>query len=430
MLPPEPPPPPRPSILEKLHMRLSPLGERFGARINPALGNLRSVIGWLWAHLWSWPFVGAGWVLIYGLGVAAMYGGQHLLACLFYFFGVAYLIGKVVMEARSALNARGQRSTAIIVVGLSGLLMFGLSLKWAVVTKNQIAQERKPKVEGRVSISESRSPSAPVDTVDATVEARGATPSNPTTGKSAEKEKRVVVTELSPFVVLKTVRYMNEGKEVRWTDYGLAAILRIKTRRPESVRRLNVIGDVSVDCSEYERAFIRDGEMVGSYGEECIKRKPFYRISWVAWPSSQVGVIQDEQFVKFVIQQPETLALQIRSAPAADYIGFFSEIGPLSVIEAPKTLTTLPRLSDLVYFTAASDNRLLGPRLKQEVGNGRVKFQVELGSETVPVDPKAIREIRVISAREWDASSLQELFYATDAWNRVEPVSKDPLMKR
>ena len=242
---------------------------------------------------------------------------------------------------------------------------------------------------------------------------------------------RVIAVELAPFVISYVAR---SDKEARGMRYGLAVILRIRTSPPTHVRRLDVVGDVSIGCHEYEMAFIKDGELFGSYEEECLGCKPFRHISWVAWPLPQaVGqTLQGEQFVKFVIKEPENLGMRLigGGASPSDYIGCKSEN------RTPRFLTTVTKLEDLVYFTAVSAavsgseiKRLLGPRLKKEVEDGSVQFRVELGSQNVTIEPTAIHRIRVVSPREWDTAVHQKLFYATDPWNRVAPVTKDPVME-
>lgn len=244
----------------------------------------------------------------------------------------------------------------------------------------------------------------------------------------------VLAAELAPFVISYLERYKVPGGEAKGMRYGLAVILRIRTSPPTHVRRLDVVGDVSISCAEYEMAFIKDGELLGSYGEECVGCKPFRHISWVAWPLPQaVGqTLQGEQFVKFVIKEPENLGMRLigGGASLSDYIGCKSEN------RRPRFLTTVTKLEDLVYFTAMSAavsgseiKRLLGPRLKKGVEDGSVQFRVELGSQSVTIEPTAIHRIRVVSPREWDTAVHQKLFYATDRWNRVAPVTKDPVME-
>ena len=238
--------------------------------------------------------------------------------------------------------------------------------------------------------------------------------------------------ELSPLVIRYLERYRVPGGEAKGMRYGLAAIVRIKMNPSVGVRRLDVVGDIAIDCHEYEMAFIKDGELLGSYGEECVECSPFRHISWVAWPLPQATAqtLQGEQFVKFVIKEPENFGMRLSGAPSSDYIGCKSEN------RRPRYLTTVPRLEDLVSFTAWSAavsgseiKRLLGPRLKKEVEEGSVQFRLEVGPQTIAIPPEAVRRIRIISPRQWDTSLPQELFYATTPWDRVSPVTKDPLME-
>lgn len=224
--------------------------------------------------------------------------------------------------------------------------------------------------------------------------------------------------EMAPFVITHRLYYSNGARQ--GTEYSLSAILRV---RHTHVNRLDVVGEVPVPCDEYLRIVTKDGEFIDAHSKECVEKEPYYNISWVSWPVAQAGDVHNDQFVKFIITKMNHYGLRLSEAPITDYLGFHAS----SV--KPKLLTTVPRLSLLIRFNRTSDDHfeLQQPQFISDIAGGKVQFVVQAGSAQWVLAPKSIRRLRGIDASDWDTSTSQELFYATDDWNRATPVSKDPL---
>jgi hypothetical protein len=233
--------------------------------------------------------------------------------------------------------------------------------------------------------------------------------------------------ELATFVLMDRKRYKISGEEINSIDYGLTAFLRVNNRSTEvlRVKALEIVGDVGVDYDDFSSAFLQEGQSMFALEDDYTRKKPFIRLSWISWPNDE-GKTEagDERFIRFVICEPANFGMIAYSGDRRDYFGF------LDGSRSPSILTTRPAIKNLVYFTAVSNDRkqMLGPRLRDDVASGKVQFRVRSDSKSVTIPPRAIRPIRLVFKNEWEKSLPQELFFATDNWNRVAPVKRDPLM--
>lgn len=131
-----------------------------------------------------------------------------------------------------------------------------------------------------------------------------ARPTAPPSPKMSAKQRKDVVelqTELAPLVLIKPHQYKVGGQDVRGTDYGFVAVLRIRNDGPTTqfVRKLEIYGDVATDCLRYEREFGKDGHQFGYLAQECEDQMPFHRLRLDAYPleGARVESRGDEQFM-------------------------------------------------------------------------------------------------------------------------------------
>ena len=248
----------------------------------------------------------------------------------------------------------------------------------------------------------------------------------PTPPKMSSKQRKHVVelqTELAPLVLIKRHQYKVGGQDVRGTDYGFIAVLRIRNDGPTTqfVRKLEIYGDVAADCVRYEREFGEEGHQLGYLDQECEDRMPFHRLRLDAYPleGARVESGGDEQFIRFVFLQPSNI-VRYQSADPKKYFGFHR--GNVS----PQLLTTAPYLWDLVTFTRVSPdhfNQVGGFKLRPEIQKGEVKFKVTVGSTEMEISPKRVRQVRDVFPPSWEEATSQDLFYGTDGiWNMSNPV--------
>lgn len=83
---------------------------------------------WVLQKLWSWPVVGAGASVVYGLGAAALFGDEYIAAAVLFCLGVIWVAAKTLAWEETAKHARrGTVSTIIIILAAAAI---GGSLSW------------------------------------------------------------------------------------------------------------------------------------------------------------------------------------------------------------------------------------------------------------------------------------------------------------
>jgi hypothetical protein len=94
------------------------------------------------------------------------------------------------------------------------------------------------------------------------------------------------------------------------------------------IRSLQVVGDVPADCASYVSSFFDD--LHGQYTEdflatECAKRRPFFHLSWIAFPVGQSRIeLNDEEFIRFTIS--DSLNVLDFAGNPKNYFGFAQRI--------------------------------------------------------------------------------------------------------
>ena len=96
----------------------------------------QSIFPWLWGHIWIRDIVIAGFGLLYGAGIAAMYSEQYAIAAGFYVVAISYGTAKVLRwEESKQLKQRGLASILILLVAAS---IASGSWKWIDSTRQQV----------------------------------------------------------------------------------------------------------------------------------------------------------------------------------------------------------------------------------------------------------------------------------------------------
>ena len=279
---------------------------------------------------------------------------------------------------------------------------------------------------------------APVAIVESSPDASQPPQSN---GPEVSETLNVSV-KVAPYVIAKRgYQRFADGSEVRWTDYGLGAIVRLYNtgQMPRQISRLDVLGEASIDCGSYDASMgieklDNDPDavvMLGDFIGECEERKPFYELSWVSYPigDNRVEPNGGERFVRFRIMPPVG-TYRVKNGPFSSYVGFASEY------QRPALLTTVPHVFDIIRFTIVGpqDSReLSGPVLRPEVRDGLVFFRVLIGEEGIKISSPEINDIHWTLENRWNELTPQDLFFGSGDpyYDRAFPVpsGRDPAMR-
>jgi hypothetical protein len=225
--------------------------------------------------------------------------------------------------------------------------------------------------------------------------------------------------------LITTIERMHDenGRYMKGGSNDLVGVLRIQQRwgrRVRHVRALRITGDVRADFNSY-LAFLskgNGGESINEIEASYLKRKPFFHLLWVLYPSTPVGVDQDDrEFVKFTISQSKG-AIGFSGNPK-DYFGFES------TNQHPRYPMTSPTWSLLIRFLGTNREDLTGiyPTPGDEVRSGKVKFEVDLDGEMTGIPAQEIKCPWPVSLDQETARTMlsQDLFYAIDNGDRIYP---------
>ena len=100
----------------------------------------------------------------------------------------------------------------------------------------------------------------------------------------------------------------------------------------------------------------------------------------------------------------------------------------------PVFLTTVPNIFSFVVFSR-NENRppgnaiLLGPRLREEIKSGMLKFILKFESGSYIIAPQGIPNPALMSLESWDKQVPQDIYFKNNFWDRAMPMEKDPLIE-
>ena len=126
-----------------------------------------------------------------------------------------------------------------------------------------------------------------------------------------KKDVSALSIELAPRVIHHVLRYKTGVDTGRQNEYGFAAIVRVRNdgKSLQQIKSLEITGDVDAGSS-YEHAFGL-GKTSEEIDIEYAKRKPYLRLSFVAYPIN-INKIEaaGEEFIRFMILDPTKLGTQ------------------------------------------------------------------------------------------------------------------------
>lgn len=109
-------------------------------------------IGWLLAQMWSWPVTGVMTPLIYGAGLAALFGDEYVIASVLCCLAVLWVTLKTVFWEETA--DQEHRIFVQSTIGIVGLLFCVLSVWW-------IQHRRWHEIEASIHVSKPSTPKEP-----------------------------------------------------------------------------------------------------------------------------------------------------------------------------------------------------------------------------------------------------------------------------
>jgi hypothetical protein len=236
--------------------------------------------------------------------------------------------------------------------------------------------------------------------------------------------------QLTPHVLHYVHRYRSEGETIRQNEYGLGFIVRVRNvgEKPEYLKALEIAGDIDADPND--PALGADGKTFDELDTEYGQRKPYYRVSFVAFPIDVKRIEPgSEEYIRFLVLDPthlETRAIT-RGDDGKHYVGFRGE-SPI----APLFLTTVPNIQSFVTFSH-SEHRLPGnaqlfaPRLRKEIKSGELIFRLAFESGSHIIAPQTIPTPALISFESWNKEIPQNIHFRI--WQRFVPITKDPLVE-
>jgi hypothetical protein len=197
--------------------------------------------------------------------------------------------------------------------------------------------------------------------------------------------------------------------------YGVSLIVRLQNNgsKPAYVGGATISGKIYLSYSEYQSRTHMAGDAKPSEEIELEfrHRRPYYLISWSGWISDQKGPLRvepgEERFVRFTFNDPINSGnVAWFSGSIVDHIGFEDTSKP------PKRIIHTPGIQ---YFFKDTPGKLFrhARDLRDEVKNGLVKIEVQVGPKSKIIEPsKLIR--RVVTKAAWDNYPTRKIYFDMD----------------
>lgn len=241
-----------------------------------------------------------------------------------------------------------------------------------------------------------------------------------------------VSVQVAPRVLHYILRFKTGGETMQQNEYGFGLVVRVRNtgEKIERIRSLEITGDITTDPGD--PTFLVEGKTMDEIDAEYGERQPYYRVSFVFFPQNANKIEPgSEEVFRFVALDPTYLSTRVISRGEEDwkYVGFRAKTP-----RAPFILTTVPRIDSFVTFTSfrhavPGNAELLGPRLRNEIKSGTLKFTLRFESGSRDIDPVDIQSPNLILWEYWNKATTQDIFYKNNPWDRVAPVHTDPLVE-
>ena len=252
--------------------------------------------------------------------------------------------------------------------------------------------------------------------------------------RSAKSDSQTNISiQLAPRVLEYVHHFKSDGKTIRQKEYGFGVVVRARNNgnKIERLRALEITGDIAADPNDLD-AFNVDGKSDEELDAEYGRRKPYYRVSFVYYPINLNKIEPgSEEYIKFMPLDPTNLSTSaiVRGAEGSNYIGY-NGADPAP----PVYLTTVPNIRSFVNFSSFIDdapgNSLFrGPRLREEIKSGILKFTLKFESGPYLIAPQRILSPVLMPLERWDRQIPQDIYFKNNPWDRSIPREKDPLIE-
>lgn len=249
------------------------------------------------------------------------------------------------------------------------------------------------------------------------------------------KDQGSLVLKLTPYVVVERLFSKSDNPDIQGTafySFGLVLYAQNNYRMARNIRQIEISGNTPLDFSDYIGARSRDGISMDELEKEFIKRKPYYDLSLVTYPKGGGRIEGDgtERFIQFDLMKPNAYGARFWNLPVQDYVGYKDTPTP------PKKLTTEPNLKDLVTFSRRDPRNFQewqGPKLRKEIADGTIKFDVLVDSTAMTLQPSNINPVRWTLEKSWQQENPANLYFEGEygyAIDRDAIPGHDPAARR
>lgn len=218
----------------------------------------------------------------------------------------------------------------------------------------------------------------------------------------------VEVLEVLPIAVTSEKSILNNKVKVE----GISAIVHLRSgSREVSITALDVQGKVYLNGNEYvgflgSRA---EGRHVNEIEQEILERKPYFHISWSAWPTDSKVPIKlgpyEDRYIRFTFLEPTTFTGMVFDGSWDEYVGFENED------KRPRRTTSRPHLHHFFkQKVVEGGRRVMSFDIRDEVREGWIELQARMGSHSVIIPPTKIKRFESLAERDWETKNPQELF--------------------
>lgn len=197
-------------------------------------------------------------------------------------------------------------------------------------------------------------------------------------------------------------------------EYSLYLLLNVQSKsRNVFVSAIDIFGKLYLTSNEYFMAFKHVGKTIVDIQKECSEKRPFYQISWSAWPTIEKGAIKlephESKLILFTLLEP-IISGQRESGyimPIYEYIGY--EIDNIR----PKRLNSYPSTNGFLKYAIENDAFYLSG-IRDDFQNGNISFQIRLGGKNIIADKIKIKNLKIFHNININEEPLEKLYSRGD----------------
>lgn len=219
------------------------------------------------------------------------------------------------------------------------------------------------------------------------------------------------VNKIIPVCVVRDIKVtLPEGHKMP-QEWGMYLVCEVVNGEKDSyIESINIFGDLPLDLSFYIPLDFNIGRSIEEIEQEFEEKQPFYRIRWLAWPTSLPSAYhlspREPGLLVFTLWNP--IIYGDREAgwfcPYEDYIGYSYPR------KEPVRQCGYPSAHQFLTLQIGHNIKGLNPDLFTE----NISWTIRVNGESEQLSHKTIDDIVIVTYKEWENEPLRKILERGD----------------